>query len=278
MSNEYESFFSSNNEQFNFNKIIREESNYSLDLIKYELNDDISNKKTEFMTGYIGDINLKKDINGSEIYDVLDFSSSNYYNNNNEDILKTTILLNDTYNDNSNIDNFKLNEINNDLLISNNKKNNKNNNNNTFKITSKEKEERLDYLIKKLKTIVSEVLHKRLNKNKKFKFYKMDSKDFTSVTSYKKNKIWFDCPISELLCKFNEKNKKNIKKLFENKQEQYNDIKNILNSTYEEFIFNNLEDINNNYEKFFNENYKNSIMLRDYNSIRNVIKKIKNEF
>ena len=282
---EYESIFSSNNEYLNFNKISREESKYSLDLFnvndvdpfKYDSNYDISNKKTEFMTGFNGDINLKKEFSISEINDVLLISSPNPYNNYNDIYLNQTISINETSSDNSNNNINKVNEINNDLLITNNENNNKNNNDKTFKITSKEKEERLDYLIKKLKTLVSDFLHERLNKNKKCKFYKMDSKAFTSVTSYKKNKIWFDCPISELLCKFNEKNKKIINKLFESKHEQYNDIKNILNSTYEEFILNNYQDINKDYQKFFNENYKNSIMLRDYNSIQNIIKKIKNK-
>ena len=282
---EYESIFSSNNEYLNFNKISREESKYSLDLFnvndvdpfKYDSNYDISNKKTEFMTGFNDDINLKKEFSISEINDVLLISSPNPYNNYNDICLKQTISFNETSSDNSNNNINKINEINNDLLITNNENNNENINNKTFKITSKEKEERLDYLIKKLKTLVSDVLHERLNKNKKCKFYKMDSKAFTSVTSYKKNKIWFDCPISELLCKFNEKNKKIINKLFESKHEQYNDIKNILNSTYEEFILNNYQDINKDYQKFFNENYKNSIMLRDYNSIQNIIKKIKNK-
>ena len=281
MSKEYESFFQSNDEFLNFNNISREESKISFDFcLKNELNNDISNKKTEYITNIKEETNSKNDINKYEINDDL-ISYSNYYND-------KILIINEDSNNNSDNNIIQLNENNNNLLlsknennnnllISNNENNNKKNNNNTFKITSKDKEERLDYLIKKFKTLVSEVLHVKLNKIKKFKFYKMDSKKFTSVTSYKKNKIWFDRPISELLLKFNEKNEKNINKLIESKHEKYNEIKKILNSTYEEFIFNNYQELNKDFQKFFNENFKKSIMLRDYNSIQSIIKKIKNK-
>ncbi len=281
MSKEYESFFQSNDEFLNFNNISREESKISFDFcLKNELNNDISNKKTEYITNIKEETNSKNDINKYEINDDL-ISYSNYYND-------KILIINEDSNNNSDNNIIQLNENNNNLLlsknennnyllISNNENNNKKNNNNTFKITSKDKEERLDYLIKKFKTLVSEVLHVKLNKIKKFKFYKMDSKKFTSVTSYKKNKIWFDRPISELLLKFNEKNEKNINKLIESKHEKYNEIKKILNSTYEEFIFNNYQELNKEFQKFFNENFKKSIMLRDYNSIQSIIKKIKNK-
>ena len=281
MSKEYESFFQSNDEFLNFNNISREESKISFDFcLKNELNNDISNKKTEYITNIKEETNSKNDINKYEINDDLN-SYSNYYNDKiliiNEDsnnISDSNIIQ---LNENNNNLLLSKNENNNNLLLSNNENNNKKNNNNTFKITSKDKEERLDYLIKKFKTLVSEVLHVKLNKIKKFKFYKMDSKKFTSVTSYKKNKIWFDRPISELLLKFNEKNEKNINKLIESKHEKYNEIKKILNSTYEEFIFNNYQELNKEFQKFFNENFKKSIMLRDYNSIQSIIKKIKNK-
>ena len=281
MSKEYESFFQSNDEFLNFNNISREESKISFDFcLKNELNNDISNKKTEYITNIKEETNSKNDINKYEINDDL-ISYSNYYND-------KILIINEDSNNNSDNNIIQLNENNNNLLLSknennnnlllsNNENNNKKNNNNTFKITSKDKEERLDYLIKKFKTLVSEVLHVKLNKIKKFKFYKMDSKKFTSVTSYKKNKIWFDRPISELLLKFNEKNEKNINKLIESKHEKYNEIKKILNSTYEEFIFNNYQELNKEFQKFFNENFKKSIMLRDYNSIQSIIKKIKNK-
>ena len=281
MSKEYESFFQSNDEFLNFNNISREESKISFDFcLKNELNNDISNKKTEYITNIKEETNSKNDINKYEINDDLN-SYSNYYND-------KILIINEDSNNNSDNNIIQLNENNNNLLLSknennnnlllsNNENNNKKNNNNTFKITSKDKEERLDYLIKKFKTLVSEVLHVKLNKIKKFKFYKMDSKKFTSVTSYKKNKIWFDRPISELLLKFNEKNEKNINKLIESKHEKYNEIKKILNSTYEEFIFNNYQELNKEFQKFFNENFKKSIMLRDYNSIQSIIKKIKNK-
>jgi len=281
MSKEYESFFQSNDEFLNFNNISREESKISFDFcLKNELNNDISNKKTEYITNIKEETNSKNDINKYEINDDL-ISYSNYYND-------KILIINEDSNNNSDSNIIQLNENNNNLLLSknennnnlllsNNENNNKKNNNNTFKITSKDKEERLDYLIKKFKTLVSEVLHIKLNKIKKFKFYKMDSKKFTSVTSYKKNKIWFDRPISELLLKFNEKNEKNINKLIESKHEKYNEIKKILNSTYEEFIFNNYQELNKEFQKFFNENFKKSIMLRDYNSIQSIIKKIKNK-
>ena len=281
MSKEYESFFQSNDEFLNFNNISREESKISFDFcLKNELNNDISNKKTEYITNIKEETNSKNDINKYEINDDL-ISYSNYYND-------KILIINEDSNNNSDNNIIQLNENNNNLLLSknennnnlllsNNENNNKKNNNNTFKITSKDKEERLDYLIKKFKTLVSEVLHVKLNKIKKFKFYKMDSKKFTSVTSYKKNKIWFDRPISELLLKFNEKNEKNINKLIESKHEKYNEIKKILNSTYEEFIFNNYQELNKDFQKFFNENFKKSIMLRDYNSIQSIIKKIKNK-
>lgn len=281
MSKEYESFFQSNDEFLNFNNISREESKISFDFcLKNELNNDISNKKTEYITNIKEETNSKNDINKYEINDDL-ISYSNYYND-------KILIINEDSNNNSDNNIIQLNENNNNLLLSknennnnlllsNNENNNKKNNNNTFKITSKDKEERLDYLIKKFKTLVSEVLHIKLNKIKKFKFYKMDSKKFTSVTSYKKNKIWFDRPISELLLKFNEKNEKNINKLIESKHEKYNEIKKILNSTYEEFIFNNYQELNKEFQKFFNENFKKSIMLRDYNSIQSIIKKIKNK-
>lgn len=281
MSKEYESFFQSNDEFLNFNNISREESKISFDFcLKNELNNDISNKKTEYITNIKEETNSKNDINKYEINDDLN-SYSNYYND-------KILIINEDSNNNSDSNIIQLNENNNNLLLSknennnnlllsNNENNNKKNNNNTFKITSKDKEERLDYLIKKFKTLVSEVLHVKLNKIKKFKFYKMDSKKFTSVTSYKKNKIWFDRPISELLLKFNEKNEKNINKLIESKHEKYNEIKKILNSTYEEFIFNNYQELNKEFQKFFNENFKKSIMLRDYNSIQSIIKKIKNK-
>jgi len=281
MSKEYESFFQSNDEFLNFNNISREESKISFDFcLKNELNNDISNKKTEYITNIKEETNSKNDINKYEINDDL-ISYSNYYND-------KILIINEDSNNNSDSNIIQLNENNNNLLLSKNENNNnlllsnkennnKKNNNNTFKITSKDKEERLDYLIKKFKTLVSEVLHIKLNKIKKFKFYKMDSKKFTSVTSYKKNKIWFDRPISELLLKFNEKNEKNINKLIESKHEKYNEIKKILNSTYEEFIFNNYQELNKEFQKFFNENFKKSIMLRDYNSIQSIIKKIKNK-
>ena len=281
MSKEYESFFQSNDEFLNFNNISREESKISFDFcLKNELNNDISNKKTEYITNIKEEANSKNDINKYEINDDLT-SYSNYCND-------KILIINEDSNNNSDNNIIQLNENNNNLLLSknennnnlllsNNENNNKKNNNNTFKITSKDKEERLDYLIKKFKTLVSEVLHVKLNKIKKFKFYKMDSKKFTSVTSYKKNKIWFDKPISELLLKFNEKNEKNINKLIESKHEKYNEIKKILNSTYEEFIFNNYQELNKEFQKFFNENFKKSIMLRDYNSIQSIIKKIKNK-
>ena len=281
MSKEYESFFQSNDEFLNFNNISREESKISFDFcLKNELNNDISNKKTEYITNIKEETNSKNDINKYEINDDL-ISYSKFYND-------KILIINEDSNNNSDNNIIQLNENNNNLLLSknennnnlllsNNENNNKKNNNNTFKITSKDKEERLDYLIKKFKTLVSEVLHVKLNKIKKFKFYKMDSKKFTSVTSYKKNKIWFDRPISELLLKFNEKNEKNINKLIESKHEKYNEIKKILNSTYEEFIFNNYQELNKEFQKFFNENFKKSIMLRDYNSIQSIIKKIKNK-
>ena len=281
MSNDYESFFQPNNDYLNFNNISREESKISFDFcLKNESNNDISNKKTEYITNFNEETNSKKDINKYEINDDL-ISLSNFCGD-------KILIINEDSNNNSDNNIIQLNENNNNLLLpnnennnnlllSNNENNNKKNNNNTFKITSKDKEERLDYLIKKFKTLVSEVLHVKLNKIKKFKFYKMDSKKFTSVTSYKKNKIWFDRPISELLLKFNEKNEKNINKLIESKHEKYNEIKKILNSTYEEFIFNNYQELNKEFQKFFNENFKKSIMLRDYNSIQSIIKKIKNK-
>ena len=199
MSKEYESFFQSNDDFLNFNNISREESKLSFDFcLKNELNNDISNKKTEYITNIKEEANSKNDINKYEINDDLT-SYSNYCND-------KILIINEDSNNNSDNNIIQLNENNNNLLlsknennnnllISNNENNNKKNNNNTFKITSKDKEERLDYLIKKFKTLVSEVLHVKLNKIKKFKFYKMDSKKFTSVTSYKKNKIWFDKPI-----------------------------------------------------------------------------------
>ena len=282
MSNDYESFFQPNNDYLNFNNISREESKISFDFcLKNESNNDISNKKTEYITNFNEETNSKKDINKYEINDdLISLSNFNYD--------KLLIINEDSNNnsDNNNIiqlnennNNLLLpnNENNNNLLLSDNENNNKKNNNNTFKITSQDKEERLDYLIKKLKTLVSDFLHVKLNKIKKFKFYKMDSKKFTSVTSYKKNKIWLDKPISELLLEFNEKNEKIINKLIESKHEKYNEIKKILNSTYEDFIFNNYQELNKDFQKFFNKNYKNSIMLRDYNSIQSIIKKIKNK-
>ena len=250
-----------------FNNIINYQSDYNFSLnsdddkFKKEMNIDFENKKTDYISNNNESVEQEIERETIEINENLIVSSSeslDYYNVDNFVVIdfKKKII-----NDKGKEINFNIsNKINNDIY--------------RIDIENK-KEERRDYLIKNLKTIVSNLLHKKINKNKKYKFYKMNSRNFTSNTSYKKNKIWFERPIYELLNEFNDKNKKAIKKIYKSKQDECIEIKNILNSTYEEFINNNYLEINDEYQKNFNKNYKNSIMLSKFNSVISIIELIK---
>ena len=133
-----------------------------------------------------------------------------------------------------------------------------------------------EYLFKKMFTIITKILMKKLNKKEKiFKKVKL-----ISEYNYNNYKICLNKKIKELLSK-NEKNEKNINLVENNEQNLDEEILNILNMKLNEFIFINDKTINEKYEKFFNNEFlkyfKGAISFKKkFNSIKKLINEINN--
>ena len=151
-----------------------------------------------------------------------------------------------------------------------------------FKTEKKNIQNRFDYLIKDTKIMINNQLIEDLNlilKNigKNYKFFKLNSK-FTSNTNYQKNKNWFNYKIRELLDEFLDK--KDILKSLNNLKNQnrhtkiINEINEIFDMSYEDYILQNYDKLNKKYE-----NIKNKYSGYIYNNceeLKYLIKKIKN--
>ena len=139
-------------------------------------------------------------------------------------------------------------------------------NNDNIKFYNAKKE----YLFKKMFTIITKILMKKLNKKEKiFKKVKL-----ISEYNYNNYKICLNKKIKELLSK----NEKNINLLEEKIEQNLNEI---LNMKLNEFIFINDETINEKYEKFFNNEFlkyfEGAISFKKKcNSIKKLINEINN--
>jgi len=153
-----------------------------------------------------------------------------------------------------------------------------------FKTEKIQKQSRLDYLIKKTKIMINNQLIEDLNLlsnkiGKNYKFFKMKTK-FTSNTNYKNNKKWLNCTINQLFKEFSEKNYYILKSLIYLKnQKKYlniiNKIDNILDMTYEEYIFKNYSKLNNKYVENIKNKYEEHI-YNNCNELKDLLNKIKN--
>lgn len=142
------------------------------------------------------------------------------------------------------------------------------NKNYLIKLFVKKKPARKDYLIKKMLSIISKFLIKKL-KEKNNKFKKINLK---TELNYEKLKICLNIKIEKLLKK-NDSNEELIK-LYENNE----NLNEILNIKLIEFINNNYETLNNQYKDYYYNEFKlkfeNAKLFQNFNSINNLINEI----
>jgi hypothetical protein len=128
---------------------------------------------------------------------------------------------------------------------------------------------RLEYLFKKMLTIISKILIKTLNENNSNSFKRINLK--LKIT-YEELKFYLGANIEELL----KKNDKNIS-LIESKEQLPDECKNILDMNFHNFIIINKNEINKHYTEYFQKfivKYRNAESFEEYNSIDALIKKI----
>ena len=135
-------------------------------------------------------------------------------------------------------------------------------------------DKRKDYIIKKFKVKCGKYFISKLNKlckklNKlstKFHFYYPNSKRFTSVPNYDKNKKWLNYTIEEILTKYDKENggsnSKTLQKLSQKDERNptIQEIKRILSLKYEEIIreYSNSEQFDKDVKSFNDEDDRNS--------------------
>ena len=152
-----------------------------------------------------------------------------------------------------------------------------------FKTDKNNIQNRFDYLIKDTKIMINNQLIEDLNlilKNigKNYKFFKLNSK-FTSNTNYQKNKNWFNYKIRELLDEFLDK--KDILKSLNNLKNQnrhtkiINEINEIFDMSYEDYILQNYDKLNEKYIENIKIKYSGYI-YNNCEELKYLIKKIKN--
>ena len=168
---------------------------------------------------------------------------------------------------NNNIDDEKI-LYENDFSQSNNIISDENLNQNIIKLIAKKKPARKDYLIKKMLSIISKYLIKKL-KEKKNKFKKINLK---SELNYEKLKICLNKKIKELLRK-NETNEEII-----NLYENIENLNEILNMELIYFIIKNYETLNNQYKYYYYNEFKlkfeNAKLFENLDSIKKIINEI----
>lgn len=177
---------------------------------------------------------------------------------------------------------------------SNDNNNSNNHNNNATSETSSSNHDidkisnlkfRSDSLIIKFKSFLGKsfinYINNKLKKmtKRRIKFYSFNYKKFTLNATYSENKKWLEEKMKNLLVlggePNQEKNEKALKSLYRRKEEEFDEIKNILESTYKEII-----------EKFYESEYfeefkkdEKVIMLNDnFTKIMNLSFLDKNAF
>ena len=129
---------------------------------------------------------------------------------------------------------------------------------------------RLEYLLKKMLTIISKILIKTLNENNSKSFKRINLK--LKIT-YEELKFYLGTNIEELL----KKNYKNIS-LIESKEQLPDESKNILKMNLQDFIYINKNEINKHYTQYFQKEfmvkYRNAESFKEYYSIEILIYKI----
>ena len=152
-----------------------------------------------------------------------------------------------------------------------------------FKTDKNNIQNRFDYLIKDTKIMINNQLIEDLNlisKNigKNYKFFKMNSK-FTSNTNYKKNIEWFDYTIRELLNEFLDKKEilESLNYLKNNNKHTkiINEINKIFDKSYEDYIFQNYNKLNEKYIENIKIKYSGYV-FNNCEELKDLIKKIKN--
>lgn len=128
-------------------------------------------------------------------------------------------------------------------------------------------DKRKDYIIKKFKVKCGKYFISKLNKlNTKLHFYCPNSKRFTSVPNYDKNKKWLNYTIEKILTKYDKENggsnSKTLQKLSQKDERDptIQEIKRILSLKYEEIIreYSNSEQFDKDVKSFNDEDDRNS--------------------
>jgi hypothetical protein len=155
-------------------------------------------------------------------------------NNLNKNIFKT---LNDKNDQNS-----SLNDNNNINNLTNETSSNNSNNNNKISFSNM----RCDSLLIKFKSFLGKSFIKYINDKlkkstkRRIKFFSFNYKKFTLNVSYSENQKWLNVKIKDLLVLGNEpnqlKNEKALKSIYRRKEEEFNEIKNLLELSYKDII------------------------------------------
>ena len=221
----------------------------------YSFNDDISSYE-----------NQKNNFLGKKYYinndDKITFKKNR--NNLNNNIFKTLNDKNDGYTHN---------------LTNETSSSNQNNNKITYYNI------RSDSLLIKFKAFLGKSFIKYINdklKNltkRKIKFYAFNYKKFTINVSYSENKKWLNEKIKNLLVLGDQpnqaKNEKTLKSIYKRKEEEFIEIKNILELTYKEIIE---RFYLSNYFEDFKKDKKNAILNENFMKIMNISLLDKNGF
>jgi hypothetical protein len=226
--------FYSNDFDYDINSINQEYYPLENDLKSSKTNEEnlLSNKDDIFPTEAQKNIFLgKKTLLNEENKVIFKKNRNNFYNN----IFKT---LNDKNDKSSSInDNNNNNNLTNETSSSNN-----NNNNNKIAYSNM----RCDSLLIKFKSFLGKsfinFINDKLKKSAKrrIKLFSFNYKKFTLNVSYSENQKWFNEKMKDLLVLGSEpnqlKNEKALKSIYKRKEEEFNEIKYLLELSYKEII------------------------------------------
>ena len=230
-------FYNNDFDYNNLHSIDQENYHCENDLKSSKINEEniVSNKEEISPTSYIKNVFLGKKtfLNDNEKI-IFKKNRNNLYNN----IFKTLNDKNDKDDKNpSTNDNNNNNNLTNETSSINSS-----NNNNQISCSNM----RCDSLLIKFKSFLGKSFIKYINdklKNstkRRIKFFSFNYKKFTLNVSYSENQKWLNEKMKDLLVLGNEsnqlKNEKTLKSIYKRKEEEFNEIKNLLELTYKDII------------------------------------------